>query len=76
VSSSVSAIISQIPSYNRYEKRYELLDLYDLRVNSVGKVNLLNKMLRQCLFQQSGLLCDVVLLKAKCHTIALFMRSI
>ena len=44
-----------LPSQNRYENRDELLDLDDLRVISEGKVNLLNKMLRQSLFQQPGL---------------------
>jgi hypothetical protein len=34
-------------------KRYELLDLDDLRGISEGKVNLLNKRLRQSLFQQA-----------------------
>jgi hypothetical protein len=40
------------PSSNRYE----LLDLYDLRVISEGKGNLLNTMLRQSLFQQADML--------------------
>ncbi len=48
-------ILPQTPSQNRYEKRYELLDLYDMGMISEGKMNLLfNKMLRQSLFQQAG----------------------
>src|SRR6266566_4169963 len=39
-------------------KRYELLDLDDLRGISEGKVNLLNKRLRQSLFQQAELIPD------------------
>jgi len=48
-------ILPQTPSQKRYEKRYELLDLYDMGMISEGKMNLLfNKMLRQSLFQQAG----------------------
>lgn len=44
------------PTQNRYENRYELLDVDDLRGISEGTVNLLNTRLRQSLFQQAGLM--------------------
>jgi hypothetical protein len=46
------------PSSDRYEKRYELLDLNDLRRISEGKVNLLNTRLRQSLFQHAAPLSE------------------
>jgi hypothetical protein len=53
-------ILPQTSSSNCYENRNELLDLHDLRRMSEGKLNLLNTMLRQSLFQQAAaIICTI-----------------